>query len=159
MKKIMFNDKYGLTKAVLEGRKTQTRRIIDKTKNEYFLNLLSDEGYMKHTGTLSYDKEFGEFRIDDVYECTTCRPMYKLGEVVAIAQSYHTIYDEFGLETMDMIVAKLKDSKGWSNKMYVKPKLMPHQIRITNVRIERIQDISDEDCIKKELGKMLDIVL
>lgn len=153
MKKIMFNDKYGLTKAVLEGRKTQTRRIIDKTKNEYFLNLLSDEGYMKHTGTLSYDKEFGEFRIDDVYECTTCRPMYKLGEVVAIAQSYHTIYDEFGLETMDMIVAKLKDSKGWSNKMYVKPKLMPHQIRITNVRIERIQDISDEDCIKEGIRK------
>lgn len=24
----MFNDKYGLTQAVLEGRKTQTRRII-----------------------------------------------------------------------------------------------------------------------------------
>ena len=28
MKKIMFNDRYGLTKAVLEGRKTMTRRII-----------------------------------------------------------------------------------------------------------------------------------
>ena len=27
MKKIMFNDKYGLTQSVLEGRKTQTRRI------------------------------------------------------------------------------------------------------------------------------------
>ena len=27
MQKIMFNDKYGLTQAVLEGRKTQTRRI------------------------------------------------------------------------------------------------------------------------------------
>lgn len=27
MKKIMFNDKYGLTQAVLDGRKTQTRRI------------------------------------------------------------------------------------------------------------------------------------
>ena len=26
MKKIMFNDKYGLTQAVLEGRKIQTRR-------------------------------------------------------------------------------------------------------------------------------------
>ena len=25
MQKIMFNDKYGLTKAVLEGRKTMTR--------------------------------------------------------------------------------------------------------------------------------------
>ncbi len=29
MKKIMFNDNFGLTKAVLEGRKTMTRRIID----------------------------------------------------------------------------------------------------------------------------------
>ena len=28
MQKIMFNDKYGLTKAVLTKRKTQTRRII-----------------------------------------------------------------------------------------------------------------------------------
>ena len=28
MKKIMFNDKFLLTQAVLDGRKTQTRRII-----------------------------------------------------------------------------------------------------------------------------------
>ena len=28
---------------------------------------------------------------------------------------------------------------------------MPHQIRITNVRIERLQDISDEDCLKEGL--------
>lgn len=31
MKKIMFNNKYGLTDAVLEGRKTQTRRILNPT--------------------------------------------------------------------------------------------------------------------------------
>ena len=30
MQKIMFNDKYGLTEAVLMKRKTQTRRIITK---------------------------------------------------------------------------------------------------------------------------------
>ena len=34
MKKILFNDKYGLTQAVLEGRKTQTRRII-KTSDAF----------------------------------------------------------------------------------------------------------------------------
>ncbi len=28
MKKIMFNDRFGLTQAVIEGRKTQTRRIV-----------------------------------------------------------------------------------------------------------------------------------
>ena len=34
MKKILFNDKYGLTQAVLEGIKTQTRRII-KTSDAF----------------------------------------------------------------------------------------------------------------------------
>ena len=30
MKKIMFNDRFGLTDAVLEGRKTVTRRIANR---------------------------------------------------------------------------------------------------------------------------------
>ena len=38
---------------------------------------------------------------------------------------------------------------GWDNKMFVRADLMPHQIRITDVRVERLQDISDEDCIKE----------
>ena len=33
--------------------------------------------------------------------------------------------------------------------MYVKPKLMPHQILITDVRVEKLQDISDGDCLKE----------
>ena len=35
--------------------------------------------------------------------------------------------------------------------MFVRADLMPHQIRITNVRIQRLQDISDEDCLKEGL--------
>jgi hypothetical protein len=31
MKKIMFNDKMCLTQAVIEGRKTQTRRIVSQS--------------------------------------------------------------------------------------------------------------------------------
>lgn len=33
--------------------------------------------------------------------------------------------------------------------MFVRADLMPHQIRITNVRVEHLNDISDEDCIKE----------
>ena len=48
--------------------------------------------------------------------------------------------------------------------MFVKADLMPHRIRITNIRIERLQDISDEDvihegfsniCFNKNMGNML----
>lgn len=28
---------------------------------------------------------------------------------------------------------------------------MPHRIRITNIKVERLQDISDEDCLKEGL--------
>ena len=40
-------------------------------------------------------------------------------------------------------------SKGWDNKMFVKADLMPHQIQIRDLRIERLQDISEEDCMKE----------
>ena len=38
MKKIMFSDKYGLTEAVLEGRKTMTRRIIKDKKLDFAIS-------------------------------------------------------------------------------------------------------------------------
>lgn len=42
-----------------------------------------------------------------------------------------------------------KSMSGYRNKMFVRADLMPHQIRITNVRVERLQDISDENCLKE----------
>jgi len=38
---------------------------------------------------------------------------------------------------------------GWSNKMFVRSEYMPHQIKIAGIKIERLQDISEEDCIKE----------
>ena len=38
--------------------------------------------------------------------------------------------------------------------MRVKANLMPHQIKITNVRIQRLQDISDEDCLAEGIRKI-----
>lgn len=74
---------------------------------------------------------------------------YKVGEVVAVAQSYGQVYHHYGLETMDMVVSGMKTSAGWKNKMFVKAELVPHQIRIIGIRCERLWDISDEECIKE----------
>lgn len=43
--------------------------------------------------------------------------------------------------------------KGCSNKMFVKADLMPHHIRITHIRVERLQDISKEDCLKEGIWR------
>ena len=130
MQKIMFNDRYGLTQAVIEGRKTMTRRIIIPQPD-----FLSDNfGWAKRNN--------GDVIL----------PKYGVGEVVAVAQSY----EQAGIQSWAYLSRPEIDGyqiisthKGWRNKMYVSADLMPHQIRITGIRCERLQDISDEDCIKE----------
>lgn len=135
----MFNDKYGLTQAVLDGRKTMTRRIIklDKLGEYNFDNALKQEW-----GRKSIEAYINNYA------------RYKVGEVIAIAQSYESVYHECGLETMDMLVSSLKYNAGWTNKMFVKADLMPHHIEIIGIKAERLQDISDEDCLKEGIYRL-----
>ena len=117
MKKIMFSDKFGLTRAVLNGTKTPTRRVVPESV------------------ILEYT-QYEDFTIIDAAK-------YDVGEIVAVAQAYNDFYDD----TCNLLL--FPSGAGWTNKMFVKSELMPRQIRITDVRIERLQDISDEDCIKE----------
>lgn len=68
---------------------------------------------------------------------------YKVGEVVAVAQNYSSFYN-----ILDN-TRPIPEGAGWDNKMYVSADLMPHQIRITGIKCERLQDISNEDCMKE----------
>lgn len=160
-KKIMFNDKYSLTQAVLEGRKTMTRRVCkyDRPNETYDIvfpvfepndydndgNIVSPLNY-----AFGWKNDKGDFTGWNI-------PKYKVGEVVAIAQSYESLgmNPEIALNDKDGIgfYTKTKFAPGWKNKMFVRADLMPHHIRITNIKIERLQDISDKDCLKEGIYK------
>ena len=167
MKKIMFNDKYGLTQAVLEGRKTQTRRVITYPKTfhgkdvcgYYVCRRATDRAI---TEVCMYDEN--ESFIDE----GQILPKYKVGEVVAVAQSYCSIAEELENSNNATCAAHYEknvqkaseyiswmEHPGFNNKMFVAADMMIHQIRITDVRIERLQDISDEDCIKEGVRKVV----
>ena len=154
MKKIMFNDKYGLTQAVLEGRKTQTRRMLNPTM--FFQRLETYEGWSNEdisTWKRSCNRRFYEAQGDTLkqmldYALSSSR--YKVGETIAIAQSYKDIHAEILREVGELDFKKeFLQSKGYTNKMFVRAEKMPHAIRITNIRVERLQDISEEDCLKE----------
>lgn len=152
----MFNDKYGLTQAVLDGRKTMTRRIIKCPRTFRGEWVAGFNIHRRHSDKkivdwpCMYDADEREFDMGEIL------PKYKLGEVVAIAQSYKDV-DRFHrkgknadyLEYLDSILPELKLYPGWGNKMFVKADLMPHHIKITGIKVERLQDISDEDCLKE----------
>lgn len=133
MKKLLFNDKLGLTQAVLEGRKTMTRRSIPKKLLESIeLYAHGNEEELRHR--------------------LLANSSYKVGEVVAIAQSYETLANSGYLDKMmdgPLSMKKEYAGAGYKNKMFVKAELMPHHIKITNIKVEHLQDISDEDCIKE----------
>lgn len=137
----MFNDKHGLTRAVLEGRKTQTRRLSG----------FYDQTMSPHLTLLLRSKKGRE-------EFVAINSKYKIGEVVAIAQRYKDIQellpqDPIALNTLegkdDFVYTDYTKMMGWSNKMFVKAELMPSHVKITKIRVERLQDISDEDCLKE----------
>lgn len=164
MQKIMFNDRYGLTQAVLEGRKTQTRRLIEEKL------LTQIDSFQEEYFNATLDNLSGKELIDAYFVNYPNKFPYKLGEIVAVAQSYGTISESmshcpstekalFYCNIMKSCYPKeeiprdVEDIAGWNNKMFVKPELMPHQIRITGIRVERLQDISDEDCLKEGIRR------
>lgn len=155
MKKIIFNDKYGLTKAVLEGRKTQTRRVLNPTM--FFQRLRTFEGWSKEDISAwkrSCKRRFYEAQGDilqQMLDYALSSSRYKVGEEVAIAQPYRMTACKVNYNEKE--IKEVVSSIGWKNKMYVNANLMPHRIRITDIRIERLQEISDEDCIAEGIKK------
>ena len=80
---------------------------------------------------------------------TANKSKWHIGDVVAISQPYKDILSSAYCDKYE--VDKLTHTKGWSNAMFTKADLMPHHIRITDIKIERLQDISDEDCLRESV--------
>ena len=155
MKKIMFNDKYCLTQAVLDETKTMTRReltlTLDKKVDGKLIRVYPSKVFFDNGKWLfDYDGKT-YFLPKENY------PAYKVGEVVAIAQSYKDVFDEkcsnFGnaeankwwYDVIGTAIVPQSKKAGYVNKMFVKTDFMPHHIRITDVKVERLQSISDDD--------------
>ena len=157
MKKIIFNDEFGLTQAVLEGRKTMTRIIIEIDECVRFpiICFRPLENWEKKVVNPNYVFNGHVYAVYNELDllCHLVKPRYEIGEVVAIAQSYKDSGyspDSLDRHPKDLSVRGLmKDSAGWNNKMFVKSYACRHHIKIVNVKIERLQDISDEDCLKE----------
>ena len=155
MKKIAFSTRYGLEQAVIDRVKDMTRRE-DKKLNHTLVTSISEWGVDdkgKAYVTITYSTGLTE----DVY------PAYQIGEEVAVAQRYEECWkfyqqqwesrkdpsDWRTAECLDILVDLVGLTPGWNNKMFVKAKFMPHRIRITNIKVERLQDISESDIVSE----------
>lgn len=154
----MFNDRYGLTQAVLEGKKTMTRRISTtalhrKLENGTMETIEPDDMFIASDGTAHFQIGGNSYRL---------QPPYKVGEEISIAQKY---WDLRNCDAFYAVLQKadptfplecIRDEAGCHNKMFVKAEWMPHRIRIKSIKAERLQSISDEDIMREGVAKWMD---
>lgn len=131
MKKIAFSTRYGLEQAVIAGTKTMTRRIVPES-------------------TLRMAKMEFDIHGGDLLERIKDHSLYMWRDEVAVAQSYKSIVEQdpdndYG----NYYIKQFMYTPAWTNKMFVKANFMPHRIRITDIRVERLQDITREDCMRE----------
>ena len=142
----MFNERFGLETDTLNGTKDMTRRLIPQKvldtvpayQEEYLAGALEpisiEDAIMNMCGP---EKIF--------------KVGYEIGEIVAVAQSYRKVFGygdsyHYGL---------FGNTAAWDNKMYVRAELMPRRIKITGKKVERLQAISDEDCLREGIREHL----
>lgn len=159
MKKILFNNRYGLETAVIERRKTMTRREVklpDGMKPDDVWNPVMG---IDENGRVYFTVDCVDGKQRDIY------PLYQIGEVVAVGQTYEragwkpdTLLEAHFVKNSVRQVGDLPISQlpGWRNKMFTYPTMMPWQVQMTDLWFEHLQDISDEDCLREGVERWLD---
>lgn len=135
MNSFLFNEHYKLRTAVIEEEKTKTRRLVGDR--------------MTPDDIAAYMKGYTEV-------ANLCAP-YKIDDVVAVAEPYKNIFEpDVLLQGSKIINGKRKkgwypaiELGGWNNPMFICPEYMQHFVRITDVKIERLHEISEDDALKE----------
>lgn len=134
MKAILFKEKMFI--AVIDGRKTQTRRIIP---GKHIIPELDDDETLK------------DFLV-------AAHARYKKGETVYLKEPFQIFkqtHDSYYIEYkfFNEFDLKLKPLK-WKNKLFMPEKYARYFIRIKDVRVERINDITREDILTEGLERV-----
>lgn len=135
IKPILFNTE--MVRAILEGRKTQTRRVI-KLPSGFSGHQVGESG--------NPDNPLGF-----MYPCGIKRPPCNKGDILWVRETWSTHYDGIHDDLQfcykaDGIDLQAECMPGESNRWY--PSIhMPKEaarifLRVTNVRVERLQDIT-----------------
>ena len=141
-KPILFNTE--MVRAILDGRKTQTRRAI-KYDFESVYSAASQQGIM--------DKvcQYGELPSDAIewYAKNIAKPKYKPGDVLWVRETWSR--DESGEYVYRTNYGTTEDDSFPPSMFKWKPSIhMPREaarifLRVTNVRVERLQEITPKD--------------
>ena len=140
--------------AIIAGNKTQFREVI-----EPYPILSDDKSYWQFKGVIwagensSYAKNFGD----------NARPVmpdlcpYQVGQKIFCKESFDGYADSKLLDKYNIFYradGKLFKGSSWKPAQHMKQEHSRLTLEITDIKVERLQDISKKDCIKEGIEKM-----
>ena len=159
MKPILFSTP--MVQAILDGRKTQTRRVIKHTGNSmHYGKLLCDWGlsekpYMKD-GLLYWELQTA---VDDswVFEI---KPKYQPGDILWVRETWghiaHPNYNQGGYDEWFVYKAskqgELPEDFKWRPSIHMPREAARIFLKVTNIRVEKVQDITEDDVIAEGMN-------
>lgn len=146
IKPILFSTE--MVKAILEGRKTQTRRIIKPQPKEGIITTAFDFKKGFYASKIKIEENPDRFEITKLF-----KPKYQTGDILWVRETWQTAWNI--IKKIWETIYKADDNLWFDDDgmMIWKPSIyMPKEaarifLQVTNVRVERLKDISEEDAI------------
>ncbi len=141
LKPILF--KTEMVQSILVGRKTQTRRIINVPSSTNFAGFV--------IGDTKRNDYAGFSDINNVKIDFLIKPKYKVGDVLWVRETWNNSLNPneycYKADTDNPIY--LDKQWKWKPSLFMPLDACRLFLKVTNVRIERLQDISNQDAINE----------
>ena len=154
MKAILFSTP--MVQAILDGRKTQTRRVINNVDCCAFLGIVANDTYVakKHPnkiGSVGYEDMEGEF---------FKKPIAQIGDILYVRETWSLTRGFFEGDEKVLYKADFTDEDAkafhWKPSLFMPKAYARIFLKVTNVRVERLQDISEADAIAEGIKRIGD---
>ena len=149
-KPILFNTE--MVRAILDGQKTQTRRPIKAPGNEYHYEKLLCDWPLSCKPEIIEDELHWELQtaVDDSGTYTE-KLLYQPGDILYVRETFcPNYYDDGRPAYRANYTAKVKDvvpEPKWKPSIHMPKELARIFLKITDVRVERLQKIAPEDFV------------
>lgn len=168
MKPILFNTE--MVRAILDGRKTQTRRVIKLKYSNTHLEMKTDKygtelvEIQNDIEGETYGKNSNGTTWRNLRAYVPANPKYKIGDILYVQETWGNYGEDYPDGNAFYYLYKADFPKGatgywheleqinWCDfPIWRSPKCMPKEaarifLKVTSVRAERLQDIDDNGC-------------
>ena len=127
-----------MVKSLIKGTKIKTRRIVDIQDHSLdYMGVVT--GWEKKNGTIAFGKK------EHKEICQIIKPKAKIGDVIWVRETFNTNYNNTGFIYKADFENPAKNKQFWKPSLFMTKKACRLFLKIIDVKIERLKNISEED--------------